>query len=95
MEILTLSGVTFANINWITADVSSAVPEPSTWAMTLIGFAGIGFAGYWRNRKSAVVAAVHEAGRLLKRRRVTSPEALQNSEKCHEAFDRVFHGAAA
>ena len=24
----------------------SAVPEPSTWAMLLIGFAGLGFAGY-------------------------------------------------
>ena len=28
------------------ATVSSAVPEPSTWAMMLIGFAGLGFAGY-------------------------------------------------
>lgn len=24
------------------------VPEPSTWAMVLIGFAGLGYAGYWR-----------------------------------------------
>jgi hypothetical protein len=29
-------------------DVSPAVPEPSTWAMLLIGFAGIGFAAYRR-----------------------------------------------
>jgi PEP-CTERM motif len=27
-----------------------AVPEPSTWAMMLIGFAGLGFAGYRRAR---------------------------------------------
>lgn len=27
--------------------VSSAVPEPSTWIMMLIGFAGLVFAGYW------------------------------------------------
>jgi len=27
--------------------VSSAVPEPSTWVMMLIGFAGLVFAGYW------------------------------------------------
>ena len=28
----------------------SAVPEPSTWAMTLLGFAGLGFAGYRQAR---------------------------------------------
>jgi PEP-CTERM motif len=27
---------------------TSAVPEPSTWAMMLVGFAGLGFAGYRR-----------------------------------------------
>jgi hypothetical protein len=27
------------------------VPEPSTWAMMLIGFAGLGFAGYRRARR--------------------------------------------
>ncbi len=34
----------------------SAVPEPSTWALMLAGFAGLGFAGY-RRTKSASVAA--------------------------------------
>jgi hypothetical protein len=34
-----------------------AVPEPSTWAMTLIGFAGLGFLGYRTSRKSASIAA--------------------------------------
>jgi PEP-CTERM motif-containing protein len=29
----------------------ASVPEPSTWAMMLIGFAGIGFAGYRRSRR--------------------------------------------
>ncbi len=29
----------------------AATPEPSTWAMMLIGFAGIGFMAYRRNRK--------------------------------------------
>ena len=33
---------------------SSAVPEPSTWAMMLLGFAGLGFAGY---RKAKAVAS--------------------------------------
>jgi hypothetical protein len=34
----------------------SAVPEPSTWAMLLIGFAGIGALAY-RRRKSVMLAA--------------------------------------
>ncbi|HZZ21512.1 MAG TPA: PEPxxWA-CTERM sorting domain-containing protein [Roseiarcus sp.] len=29
------------------------VPEPSTWAMMLIGFAGLGFAGYRRRLRLA------------------------------------------
>jgi hypothetical protein len=28
----------------------AAVPEPSTWAMLLLGFAGIGYAGLRRSR---------------------------------------------
>ena len=31
-----------------------AIPEPSTWAMMLIGFAGLGVAGYSRSRKRQV-----------------------------------------
>ena len=31
--------------------VGGAVPEPSTWAMMLIGFAGLGYAGYRRARE--------------------------------------------
>jgi PEP-CTERM motif len=30
--------------------ISSAVPEPSTWAMLLLGFAGIGFAAFRRKQ---------------------------------------------
>jgi hypothetical protein len=32
------------------------VPEPSTWAMMLAGFAGLVFAGRRASRKSAAVA---------------------------------------
>jgi hypothetical protein len=32
------------------------VPEPSTWAMMLLGFAGLGFSGYRASRKSASFA---------------------------------------
>ena len=31
--------------------IGGAVPEPSTWAMMLLGFAGLGFAGYRRARE--------------------------------------------
>jgi hypothetical protein len=37
--------------------VGTPVPESSTWAMMLLGFAGLGYAGY-RRRRSAVAAAV-------------------------------------
>ena len=32
-----------------------AVPEPSTWAVMLLGFAGLGFMTYRRTKKSAAV----------------------------------------
>jgi hypothetical protein len=34
----------------------SAVPEPSTWAMIILGFAGVGFMGYRRSRKNEGLA---------------------------------------
>jgi hypothetical protein len=33
-----------------------AVPEPSTWAMMLIGFAGLGGAAYRSTRRTAAAA---------------------------------------
>jgi hypothetical protein len=36
---------------------SVSAPEPSTWAMMLIGFVGLGYAGHRASRKSAAVAA--------------------------------------
>jgi hypothetical protein len=34
-----------------------AVPEPSTWAMMIVGFAGVGFMAYRRKSKPALMAA--------------------------------------
>ena len=34
--------------------IAGAVPEPSTWAMMLLGFAGIGFMAYRRKSKPGV-----------------------------------------
>src|SRR5258708_36249582 len=33
-------------------DVTTGVPEPSTWAMMLLGFTGLGFMAYRRKSKS-------------------------------------------
>jgi hypothetical protein len=37
------------------SQVSPAVPEPSTWAMLILGFAGIGFLAYRRKSKPAFI----------------------------------------
>jgi hypothetical protein len=34
-----------------------AVPEPSTWAMMILGFAGVGFMAYRRKRNGDALAA--------------------------------------
>ncbi len=42
-----------------TAIPAQPVPEPSTWAMMLIGFGGLGYAGY--NRRKAFARAATRA----------------------------------
>lgn len=37
---------------FITASVQTGVPEPSTWAMMVLGFAGLGYAGWRRSAKA-------------------------------------------
>jgi hypothetical protein len=37
--------------------VTAAVPEPSKWAMMILGFAGVGFMAYRRKAKPALMAA--------------------------------------
>jgi hypothetical protein len=41
-----------------TSILTATVPEPSTWAMMLIGFAGLGYAGYRQRHKLAGPASV-------------------------------------
>jgi hypothetical protein len=41
----------------IRGQITASVPEPSTWAMMILGFVGVGFMGYRRSRKSLAVAA--------------------------------------
>ena len=37
--------------------IAGNVPEPSTWAMMLLGLAGLGYAGYRASRRTAAAAA--------------------------------------
>jgi hypothetical protein len=39
-----------------TANQTGGTPEPSTWAMMMLGFAGLGYAAFRRNSKGRVVA---------------------------------------
>jgi hypothetical protein len=45
---------------WLGAnfELASAVPEPSTWALMLLGFAGLSFAAYRRSKKSRTGFAI-------------------------------------
>ena len=37
-------------------NIASGVPEPATWAMMILGFAGVGFMAYRRKSKPALMA---------------------------------------
>ena len=45
------------NAGGVALNISSGVPEPSTWAMMILGFAGVGFMAYRRKSKPALMAA--------------------------------------
>jgi PEP-CTERM motif len=46
-----------AGVLQVAVAVTGGVPEPSIWAMMLLGFAGIGFMAYRRKSKPALIAA--------------------------------------
>ncbi len=48
--------VTYVEGNGAPSVLQVAVPEPATWAMMLLGFAGFGFAGYRRARATHTLA---------------------------------------
>jgi hypothetical protein len=41
----------------VSGGISLSTPEPSTWAMMVLGFVGLGFAGYRKGRKAAAIPA--------------------------------------
>ena len=51
------SGRTLSASSELSLVETSAVPEPSTWAMMILGFAGVGFMAYRRKSKPASMAA--------------------------------------
>jgi hypothetical protein len=57
-DLVLVSGFNSGN-GYVTINLADpAVPEPSTWAMVLLGFASLGFAGYRRRHKLAGAASV-------------------------------------
>jgi hypothetical protein len=40
---------------FVDAGVASAISEPSTWAMMILGFAGVGFMAYRRRNQTATL----------------------------------------
>ena len=50
-------GDTVSTDSIVTSGSITSVPEPSTWAMLLLGFAGIGFMAYRRKSNPALMAA--------------------------------------
>jgi hypothetical protein len=62
-ELVTISGLdpfttaTFSSTrNAFEFSIGSAIPEPSTWAMMMLGFAGLGYAAFRRNTKGRALA---------------------------------------
>jgi hypothetical protein len=59
---------TFSSLSWtnptyefyyaFTVGSVGAIPEPSTWAMMILGFAGVGFMTYRRKNKPAMLRMV-------------------------------------
>jgi PEP-CTERM motif len=46
-----------SGVGEVTIGLAGAVPEPSTWAMMLLGFAGVGFMAYRRKTKPSLMTA--------------------------------------
>jgi hypothetical protein len=51
------TGIGYRYYDFTITNLTAAVPETSTWAMMILGFAGVGFMAYRRNSKPALRAA--------------------------------------
>jgi hypothetical protein len=50
------NGASFSSAVTIHVDIPAAVPEPSTWAMMILGFCGLGFMAYRRKQDGAALS---------------------------------------
>jgi hypothetical protein len=50
-------GTTDVGSSFTFVAVSGAIPEPSTWAMMILGSGGLGYVGYRKVRQAAVAGA--------------------------------------
>ncbi|MBR0691421.1 hypothetical protein JQ594_36290 [Bradyrhizobium manausense] len=50
-------GVTYLYFDNVSLNVTAAVPEASTWAMIILGFAGVSFLAHRRQREGTLNAA--------------------------------------
>jgi hypothetical protein len=53
------------NFSITNSSVVEAVPEPATWVMMLMGFAGLGFAGYRKAKYRTIVFGASKPDRLI------------------------------
>ena len=52
-----LPDLNYLDLQFYASNVTiSAVPEPSTWAMMILGFAGVGFMAYRQKQNKSVLA---------------------------------------
>jgi hypothetical protein len=58
-----LSGDQFIGLDDVSV-VTSAVPEPSTWAMMILGFCGVGFMAYRRKQNGAALSVAWSRARI-------------------------------
>jgi PEP-CTERM motif len=49
-------GIFADNAGAFTIEISAAIPEPSTWAMLILGFTGVGLMAYRRRNQTAALA---------------------------------------
>ena len=53
----TLETTAQLTVSRLTISVAESVPEPSTWAMMILGFAGVGYMTYRCRKQSTVLSA--------------------------------------